>query len=257
MNVQKKITKQLLWICFSLTFIFLGLIIIRSEQTAIRWLAIGAISLLIICALLCWRYMRWMIERTELDKDNQFIQLYRLKRHDWMNDLQLMFAYIQLKKLDKLTECAENIKERLEQEGQWLSSGLPALEQSLLVFSSAHPEIPIQLEVQEGIRLEQANEQLSVCMPLIKTILQQCEHVIRDKEHEDSLAVEIHISKNSGKLIEAIEVLVKGKCDLSLLAEQLKHKIGQNYRTSSVCSLNTYENAVAVRIKVPYQTLAG
>ena len=33
-------------------------------------------------------------------------------RHDWMNDLQVLYGYIRMNKPDKSVECVENIRDR-------------------------------------------------------------------------------------------------------------------------------------------------
>lgn len=48
-----------------------------------------------------------MLQETQLAA----IHLMNHQRHDWMNDLQLLYGYVRLKKYDKLPDCVETIKE--------------------------------------------------------------------------------------------------------------------------------------------------
>ncbi|MDP4095653.1 Spo0B domain-containing protein [Paenibacillus sp. P96] len=48
-------------------------------------------------------------------------------RHDWMNDLQVLYGYIRMGKYDKSAECVERIKERAAQDSKLSKLGIPAL----------------------------------------------------------------------------------------------------------------------------------
>lgn len=48
-------------------------------------------------------------------------------RHDWMNDLQVLYGYLRLGKLDKSLQCVERIKERVTEESRISKLGIPSL----------------------------------------------------------------------------------------------------------------------------------
>ncbi|MFD2880227.1 Spo0B domain-containing protein [Paenibacillus rhizoplanae] len=48
-------------------------------------------------------------------------------RHDWMNDLQVLYGYIQLGKPDKSVQCVERIKERIALDSRIAKLGVPSL----------------------------------------------------------------------------------------------------------------------------------
>lgn len=57
-------------------------------------------------------------------------------RHDWLNDLQLIMGYVQLKKFDKLAECVDMLKQRMTEEGKTTKLGHPGLVEAILTYKT-------------------------------------------------------------------------------------------------------------------------
>lgn len=74
-------------------------------------------------------------------------------RHDWMNDLQILYGYIQLGKHDKLVHCVERIKERMNIESSISKLGIPALVFYLQSFREVNRSIHLDVEIEEGLQL--------------------------------------------------------------------------------------------------------
>ena len=55
------------------------------------------------------------------------IQMLNHHRHDWMNELQILYGYIQLGKLDKTVGSVERIKDRMATESRISKLGIPSL----------------------------------------------------------------------------------------------------------------------------------
>lgn len=75
-------------------------------------------------------------------------------RHDWMNDLQILYGYIQLGKYDKLAGCVERIKERMADEGKIARLGVPSLVFYLQSFREMNGSIQLEICVQENLHLD-------------------------------------------------------------------------------------------------------
>lgn len=75
-------------------------------------------------------------------------------RHDWMNDLQVLYGYIQLGKPDKSLQCVERIKERIALESRISKLGIPSLVFYLQSFRTFRASLELDVEVQEGLNLE-------------------------------------------------------------------------------------------------------
>ncbi|GGG20280.1 hypothetical protein GCM10010916_41290 [Paenibacillus abyssi] len=66
-------------------------------------------------------------------------------RHDWMNDLQVLYGYIRMNKPDKIIQYVEKIRERMVMESRISKLGIPSL---VLFFHSLRTgSQTLQLEV--------------------------------------------------------------------------------------------------------------
>ncbi|MGN7359853.1 Spo0B domain-containing protein [Paenibacillus sp. SAF-054] len=75
-------------------------------------------------------------------------------RHDWMNDLQILYGYIQLGKIDKAVQCVERIKERMNQESKISKLGIPSLVFYLQSFRTSGSSLELEITVDPDIQLD-------------------------------------------------------------------------------------------------------
>lgn len=75
-------------------------------------------------------------------------------RHDWMNDLQVLYGYIQLGKPDKSVQCVERIKERIALDSRIAKLGVPSLIFYLQSFRTFRSSLELVVQVEEGLQLE-------------------------------------------------------------------------------------------------------
>lgn len=95
-------------------------------------------------------------------------------RHDWMNDLQVLYGYIQLGKPDKSVQCVERIKERIALDSRIAKLGIPSLVFYLQSFRTNRSNLQLEVQVEEGLQLEdkltsdQGDELTSVIMQTVR-----------------------------------------------------------------------------------------
>ncbi|WP_052723838.1 Spo0B domain-containing protein [Paenibacillus wulumuqiensis] len=82
------------------------------------------------------------------------IEAFSHHRHDWMNDLQLLYGYIQLGNKDKLVENIERIKEQMMTDSRVSKLGIPSLIFYLQSFKAVNRDIQLEVEIEDGITLE-------------------------------------------------------------------------------------------------------
>ncbi|MFU1797226.1 Spo0B domain-containing protein [Paenibacillus azoreducens] len=75
-------------------------------------------------------------------------------RHDWMNDLQILYGYIRLGKIDKAVECVERIKERMNQESKISKLGIPSLVFFLQSFRTNGSNLELEIAVDQDMQLD-------------------------------------------------------------------------------------------------------
>ncbi|WP_415841302.1 Spo0B domain-containing protein, partial [Paenibacillus alkaliterrae] len=76
-------------------------------------------------------------------------------RHDWMNDLQVVYGYIRLKKLDKTVEYVEKISGRMAVESQIAKLGVPSLISYIQSFRTISNTLELQVVIQGDIHLNE------------------------------------------------------------------------------------------------------
>lgn len=102
------------------------------------------------------RLIRQELERAIEVNDKKtlsIIDYVQHKRHDWMNTLQIVYGYVQLKKIDKIIPHVERIKEELRQESTISQLGFPQMEWFLLCFLAEQHSFEVELEIAEDMDL--------------------------------------------------------------------------------------------------------
>lgn len=74
-------------------------------------------------------------------------------RHDWMNDLQVLYGYIRMNKPDKSAECVEKIRQRMQQESRIAKLGVPSLILYAQSFRTSPGPIALHLELPNELNL--------------------------------------------------------------------------------------------------------
>lgn len=92
-------------------------------------------------------------------------------RHDWMNDLQVVYGYIRLKKLDKTIEYVEKISERMAMESSISKLGVPSLISYIQSFRTISNSLELQVKINGDIHLNEITAEADqIAETLIHTI---------------------------------------------------------------------------------------
>lgn len=117
------------------------------------WLTIG----LVIMGILGFVGLLYSIKEEQKQREavnqRQIIELMGQYRHDWMNDLQLLFGYVSLKKYDKLDDCMVKIRTKALQESSIAKLGIPSLVAFFISFRLYYNALALELEMEEDINL--------------------------------------------------------------------------------------------------------
>ncbi|MBG9734502.1 Spo0B domain-containing protein [Paenibacillus alvei] len=136
-----------------------------------------------------WLFSRQLKRRSEemlQDAQLSAIQLMNHQRHDWMNDLQLLYGYVRLKKYDKLPDCVETIKERMAEESRIAKLGLPELIMFLMQHRTSGGTMPLKVIIPEPLELDRLN--LTVDAVRLTNMIVESVHTFRfaSKEQGDA-----------------------------------------------------------------------
>ncbi|CAM3525492.1 MULTISPECIES: Spo0B domain-containing protein [Saccharibacillus] len=92
-------------------------------------------------------------EIQELRQSQQqfFMHVLSHQRHDWMNDLQLIFGYARMGKNDRVEEIVARVSDDMHKEGRIAKLGLPDLVFYLMTFKGENREIGLHVRVDEEL----------------------------------------------------------------------------------------------------------
>jgi hypothetical protein len=86
------------------------------------------------------------VVRKQLEESSEtFLNTINVRRHDWMNDLQVLYGYTAMKKYDKLLHFVDTIKERLVKESDISKLGVPSLVLFLHTFQTQCKELELDI----------------------------------------------------------------------------------------------------------------
>ena len=113
------------WISTGVMLTALGVLLVCPFSFWGRLMLIGiVISAMLV--LLAWERRSW--KNSYMD---QLLTMINLLRHDWMNDAQVLFGYIRLKKQDRLEAYTNKMKTEMLAQSQLCKLGLPQASASI------------------------------------------------------------------------------------------------------------------------------
>lgn len=88
-------------------------------------------------------------------KDELLMDVVNYLRHDWMNDIQVLYGYLRMNKVDKMIEFMETIKQKAARESLIAKLGVTELIVYLQTFRVRCPMIQLEVEVEPGLQLQE------------------------------------------------------------------------------------------------------
>lgn len=99
---------------------------------------------------------RYETDRTDerhSEQEEMFVRTINHLRHDWMNDIQVLYGYLKLKKYDKMHDYMEIVKEKMFRESGISRLGIPALTVYLQSFRVRCRSIRLEIEIEPELQL--------------------------------------------------------------------------------------------------------
>ncbi|MDO3681733.1 Spo0B domain-containing protein [Paenibacillus ehimensis] len=139
------------------------------------------------------------------DSDLRLLRLFNHYRHDWMNDIQILMGYVQLKKYDKLLPLMEKIKEKVRQESYVSKLGIPSLIVYLLTFQAEVKELRLEIALEEEIHLQELMEPQEAADAVMAMLACFREEAGDSKDEENVLELRLVRTKDRLKLTACYE----------------------------------------------------
>lgn len=141
---------------------------------------------------------RSRLKQQEQDDHLKLIAVVNRLRHDWMNDTQILFGYIQMKKFDNLRPYMEKIKMTMQQESNLSKLGIPSFIAYLLQFRVQSKSLELNVEVEQEINLGQLPIQGGLIERLVRQMV-ACvqENMAFDDGESGTLSLEFDVQEDS------------------------------------------------------------
>ncbi|MFC0212584.1 Spo0B domain-containing protein [Paenibacillus chartarius] len=172
-------------------------------------------------------------------------------RHDWMNDMQILSGYIQLKKYDYLAPYMEKIRLKLHNESVLGKLGDPSLVAYLLTFRTECKDFELELEFPQEIHIGELPLEDGAVERTVKHVLESFRRYAREYVHEPN-AMTIEMAKEDEGLL--IDFEYNGQYD----ADKLKRELDEQTLLAVVediyieaCELE--EGLVSLAVRLPYR----
>ncbi|MDF2670164.1 MAG: hypothetical protein K0R67_2470 [Paenibacillus sp.] len=106
-----------------------------------------------------------------LARDELLIDVINHLRHDWMNDIQVLYGYLRLNKHDKLMAFMETIKQKAARESMISKLGVTELIVYLYSFRVQCPQIELEVELEQDFQLKELPVEAEQVAELVIAIL--------------------------------------------------------------------------------------
>lgn len=132
------------------------------------------------------------------DPDLRILRLFNHYRHDWMNDIQVLMGYVQLKKYDKLSSLMDKIKEKVKQESYVSKLGIPHLILHLLTFQAEVKELTLDIRLHEEVHLSELKHPEASAEDIIAVL--DAFKKEAGESTEDQNLLELHLQREGDRL---------------------------------------------------------
>jgi stage 0 sporulation protein B (sporulation initiation phosphotransferase) len=189
--------------------------------------------------------------KLDMDVNLRMIRLFDQYRHDWMNEIQLLFGYVKLKKYDKLEGLMENIRVKVQRESYISKLGTPELIVYLFSFQAEVKELILEIEMEQEINL---NKLQFDCDRFCRMLIALIEAFKRNASHhtDGEHGLSLRLAQVSDRL--EVRCTYQGDMENNLLQpalEQVKLRQGHTWEWK----INQRdEHCLIVNVEVPLTT---
>jgi hypothetical protein len=193
---------------------------------------------------------RLELDRAQAAQEEKMIGVLSHARHQWMNELQLLYGYLQLKKWDKLKPAMERIKAKALQESYVSRLGVAELATFLLTFESGGKSMTLDVELSEEVNLRKLGLEADRLADCFRHLVASFDaHALATADGSNGLSVEI--TRLEREL--AVEFVFSGSYDKDALQLAVE-RILQRYADAVELEEDEYDEqrvTVALRASFP------
>lgn len=217
----------------------------------------------LIAAISGYTYLRWKASRSaqsmkaKLDKQTLDSHLEMLNtvnhlRHDWMNDIQVLSGYIQLKKYEHLSPYMDKIKLEMQQESLVSKLGIPSLVAYLLAFRVHSRSIQLEIGLDQEVNLQALPIRAQLAAELIKEIIEMFKQFALYDEQAEVGVLSLEFDVREQDLL--LDFVYHGTYDREGLEQAINRKLQHPSKDYEAEEHVFREEEAELVLRLPYRT---
>lgn len=180
----------------------------------------------------------------------QLLQTVSHIRHDWMNDVQVLSGYIQLKKYDYLLPHMEKIRLKLQNESSLGKLGVPSLVAYLLTFRTECRSFELELEFPQEVNLAELPLDTEAAERAVRFVLAAFRrHALENTGEPNVLSLEF-AQEDEGLLLDFV---YNGQYNESPLRSELEEELPAAAHGAQIEAYELGDGLVSLAIRLPYR----
>lgn len=214
--------------------------------------------IVLVISAVCWQVLERREraaeqERLLHEKDQEMMRALSHYRHDWMNDLQVLFGYVRLQKYDKLAPYLERIKSKLGEESQISNIGNASLSLLLLSYRLYNEEFELNASFAGKLNLQDIPVRAGRLVRITRDGLNIFKRASASSVSDDTNRLDLEI-KPEDEYVQ-LSYRYAGVCDRKMIEEAVQQRWTNHARETDRVEVEvaTADDQVNLIIKVLYE----
>lgn len=188
----------------------------------------------------------------ETDADKRIISVINHYRHDWMNEIQVLFGYVSLKKYDYIPPFVEKIKLSMHQETLISKLGPPALVAYFYSYRTNSTSMELNVELEEEIKITElpldANQATELIIRMIEMFKR---HAISSFGEPNTLSLELTVAEDH----LLVDYVFRGVYSRMELESEMERYLLRNEISSELEQAEFQDHEATVAIRLPFMNV--
>jgi stage 0 sporulation protein B (sporulation initiation phosphotransferase) len=219
--------------------------------TFVSFALLYRIGLALAAALCFWFYVMAGRKEKESEEHHHLIRMLNHHRHDWMNELQVLFGYVRLKKYDNLPDYMDKIKTKALHDSYLSKLGNAPLIVYLLDRRIEGGSCHVEVELEKEIDLRQLRMEAGAVYKLIRGIADRMTTYARTVPGEPH-ELSIGFDEDDGELL--VDFVYQGDADWEGLRSDIRAFLGKHQGKLEVREEEYGEEQAVVALALPFRT---
>lgn len=207
--------------------------------------------LAVLAAACAWYIFKTYRKEKEAQENDRIIRLLNHHRHDWMNELQVLFGYTRLKKFDILPDYMDKIRTAALHDSLLCKLGNPPLIVYLLERRTASGTCAVEVELERDIDLRKLAMEEGETYRLIRGVADLLQGHACPPQGEHS-RLSIGFDEDEGGLLA--DFVYQGETDLNGLRSEMSAFLRKYRKKIEIREEEYGEDRAVIALALPFRT---